>query len=63
MSVMSAGKKPRALVRPLRAGNSRVGVRPGRALTPSFSARRDRLPRSGSFGSSRLPMLARRSFR
>lgn len=30
MSVMSAGKKPRALVRPLRAGNSRVGVRPGR---------------------------------
>lgn len=29
MSVMSAGKKPKALVRPLRAGNSRAGLRPG----------------------------------
>jgi hypothetical protein len=30
MSVMSAGKKPKALVRPLRAGSSRAGVRSGR---------------------------------
>ncbi len=29
MSVMSVGKKPKALVRPLRAGNSRAGGRPG----------------------------------
>ena len=30
MSVMSAGKKPKALVRPLRTGKSRAGLRPGR---------------------------------
>jgi hypothetical protein len=30
MSVMNAGKKSKALVRPLRAGNSRAGERPGR---------------------------------
>jgi hypothetical protein len=30
MSVMNAGKKSKALVRPLRAGNSRTGERPGR---------------------------------
>ena len=29
MSVMSVGKKPRALVHPLRAGNSQTGVRGG----------------------------------
>ena len=29
MSVMSAGKKPKALARSLRAGNSRAGLRPG----------------------------------
>jgi LysM domain len=29
MSVMSVGKKPKVLVRPLRAGNSRAGGRPG----------------------------------
>ena len=31
MSVMSVGKKPRALVRPLRAGNSQTGVRGGQS--------------------------------
>jgi hypothetical protein len=30
MSVMNAAKKSKALVRPLRAGNSRAGERPGR---------------------------------
>jgi hypothetical protein len=30
MSVMNAGKKSKALLRPLRAGNSRAGERPGR---------------------------------
>ncbi len=30
MSVMNAGRKSKALVRPLRAGNSRAGERPGR---------------------------------
>ena len=42
MSVMSAGRKPRALVRPLRAGNSRAGARPGqlRAGEPGTVASR-----------------------
>src|ERR1039458_9037913 len=42
MSVMSAGRKPRALVRPLRAGNSRAGARPGqfRAGEPGTAASR-----------------------
>ena len=50
MSVMSVGKKPRALVRPLRAGNSQTGVRggqfrpgePGLAGRPSGKAARSR---------------------
>jgi len=42
MSVMSAGKKSKALVRPLRAGNSRAGERPGRirASEPGTAASR-----------------------
>jgi hypothetical protein len=46
MSVMSAGKKPRALVRPLRAGDSRTGVRPGqfRAGEPGTAASRSEKP-------------------
>ena len=39
MSVMSVGKKPRALVRPLRAGNSRSGGRGGQ-FRPGTSAAR-----------------------
>ena len=40
MSVMSMGKKPKVLVRPLRAGNSRAGGRPGqvRAGAPGPAA-------------------------
>ncbi len=42
MSVMSVGKKPKALVRPLGAGNSRAGVRRGelRAGEPGVAASR-----------------------
>jgi LysM domain-containing protein len=42
MSVMNAGKKSKALVRPLRAGNSRAGERPGRirASEPGAAASR-----------------------
>ena len=42
MSVMNAGKKSKALLRPLRAGNSRAGVRPGRirASEPGAAASR-----------------------
>ncbi len=47
MSVMSSGKKPKALVRPLRAGNSRTGARPGqfRAAEPGTAASRSERPR------------------
>ena len=41
MSVMSVGKKPRALVRPLRAGNSRAGGRGGQ-LRPGAPGTADR---------------------
>jgi hypothetical protein len=42
MSVMNVGKKSKALVRPLRAGNSRAGERPGRirATEPGAAASR-----------------------
>lgn len=45
MSVMSAGKKPRALVRPLLAGNSRAGARPHqlRADDPGAAASRSEM--------------------
>ena len=46
MSVMNTGKKSKALVRPLRAGNSRAGERPGRlrASEPGAAAPRPEKP-------------------
>ena len=49
MSVMSAGKKPRALVHPLRAGNSRTGLRgrqfrPGEPGPPAARQEKQRVP-------------------
>jgi hypothetical protein len=54
MSVISVGRKPRALIRPLRAGNSRAGARPGqlRAGEPGTAASR---PEKPDFPGGRVP--------
>ena len=63
MSVMSMGKKPKALVRPLGAGNSRAGGRPGEVQAggarlggiPARKAKRSRRVDGGAAGNCGPP--------